>query len=222
LRIGVNAGSLPPSLRDDKDPVRAMLESAEIELEFLRKFQFEDAVFSFKSSDVATTIEVNRAFRKQYDYPLHLGVTEAGPLIPGIVKNTAALFTLLGEGIGETIRVSLSSDPWDEITAGREILRTAGLVRKGVNIISCPTCARSAFPVREFYERIADELENLQKDVTIAIMGCPVNGPGEARHADLGITGAGKQALIFKKGSILRRELIEDACDAFIEELHKL
>jgi (E)-4-hydroxy-3-methylbut-2-enyl-diphosphate synthase len=222
LRIGVNEGSLPTKLRAETDTVAAILKSAETELELLEKFAFKDAVFSFKSSDVATTIEVNRLFRARYDYPLHLGVTEAGPLLPGIVKNTAALYTLLSEGIGDTIRVSLSADPEEEVRAGNEILRAVGLSKKGVNIVSCPTCGRATFPVREFYAGIENALEELGKDVTIAIMGCAVNGPGEARHADLGVTGAGKQALIFKKGEIIRRELIEDAMDAFLEELHKL
>jgi (E)-4-hydroxy-3-methylbut-2-enyl-diphosphate synthase len=158
----------------------------------------------------------------QYDYPLHIGVTEAGPLVPGVVKNTAALYTLLTQGIGDTVRVSLSADPAQEVAAGREILKTAGLAAAGVNIISCPTCGRAEFPVREFYERVVPALGKVEKPVTVAIMGCPVNGPGEARHADVGITGAGKRVLIFKHGEIIRRELIEDAYQAFIEELSKL
>ncbi|MBN1524519.1 MAG: flavodoxin-dependent (E)-4-hydroxy-3-methylbut-2-enyl-diphosphate synthase [Spirochaetales bacterium] len=222
LRIGVNAGSLPAGLRDEKDIVAAMLKSAEIELELLEKYGFRNVVFSFKSSDVATTINVNRRFREQHDYPLHLGVTEAGPRIPGIVKNTAALYTLLSEGIGETIRVSLSADPLDEVIAGREILRACGRTVKGVNLISCPTCGRTTFPVRDFYEKVSARLNALEKNISIAIMGCHVNGPGEARHADLGITGAGKYALIFKKGEIIRRELIENAYTAFIEELDRI
>ncbi|RPJ05238.1 MAG: flavodoxin-dependent (E)-4-hydroxy-3-methylbut-2-enyl-diphosphate synthase [Spirochaetaceae bacterium] len=222
LRIGVNAGSLPATLRDEPDTVKAMLASAELELELLDRHGFKNAVFSFKSSDVSTTIEVNRRFREKYDHPLHLGVTEAGPLVPGIVKNTAALYTLLKEGTGDTIRVSLSADPLQEVLAGREILRTAGLSKKGLNLISCPTCGRTTFPVRDFYEKVQARLASLDLDICVAIMGCNVNGPGEARHADLGITGAGKYALIFKKGREIRRELIENAVPAFLEELEKL
>jgi (E)-4-hydroxy-3-methylbut-2-enyl-diphosphate synthase len=222
IRVGVNAGSLPQKLRGEPDPVKAMLACAEEELGLLEKFGFRDAVFSFKSSDVRATIEVNRLFRNRYDYPLHIGVTEAGPLVPGLVKNAAALYTLLSAGIGDTLRVSLSADPADEIAAGREILRITGLSARGVNIVSCPTCGRTEFPVREFYARIAPELAGIDRPVTIAVMGCPVNGPGEARHADLGITGSGGQALIFKHGEIIRRELIENAVTAFIEELHRL
>ncbi len=222
VRVGVNSGSLPHALRTRTDTVEAMLDSAAEELELLERFSFHNAVFSFKSSDVAVTIEVNRRFRQGYDYPLHLGVTEAGPLVPGVVKNTAALYTLLRDGVGDTLRVSLSADPADEVAAGREILRAAGRTKDGINIVSCPTCGRAEFPVREFYTRIASVLEELDGPVTVAVMGCPVNGPGEARHADLGITGAGGRALIFKKGEIIRRELIEDAEKAFVEELRKL
>ncbi len=222
VRVGINAGSLKPALRREPDEVRAMLASAEEELELLEKFAFRDAVFSFKSSSVHTTVAVNRAFRKERDYPLHVGVTEAGPLVSGLVKNAAALYALLSEGIGDTVRVSLSDEPGREVEAGREILRAAGLTSRGVNIVSCPTCGRAEFPVRDFCERLAPRLASLDKDVTIAVMGCPVNGPGEAAHADLGITGAGGRALIFKKGGIIRRELIEGALEAFLEELARL
>jgi (E)-4-hydroxy-3-methylbut-2-enyl-diphosphate synthase len=222
VRVGVNAGSLPPKLRREPDRVRAMLASAEAELELLERFDFKDAVFSFKSSSVEETVAVNRAFRKEHDYPLHVGVTEAGPLVPGLVRNAAALYALLSEGIGDTARVSLSAEPFREVEAGREILRAAGLSRRGVNLVSCPTCGRTEFPVREFCERLAPVVAGLDKEATLAVMGCPVNGPGEAAHADLGITGAGGRALIFKKGEIIRRELIEGAFEAFLEELAKL
>ncbi|MBN2352197.1 MAG: flavodoxin-dependent (E)-4-hydroxy-3-methylbut-2-enyl-diphosphate synthase [Spirochaetales bacterium] len=222
VRVGVNAGSLRPALRREPDTVKAMLASAEEELDLLEKFAFSDTVFSFKSSSVETTVAVNRAFRKSHDHPLHVGVTEAGPLVPGLVKNSAALYALLSEGIGDTVRVSLSDEPRIEVEAGREILRAAGLSKRGVNLVSCPACGRSEFPVREFCERLAPRLAAFGKDVTVAVMGCPVNGPGEAAHADLGITGAGDRALIFKKGAIIRRELIEGALEAFLEELEKL
>lgn len=222
VRIGVNAGSLPRSLRNAKDQVAAMLKAAEAELELLEKYSFKQAVFSFKSSSVAVTIAVNRAFRSCYDYPLHLGLTEAGPLLPGVVKNTAALFTLLSEGIGETIRVSLTDDPFAEIATAYAILQALGFEVARVNLISCPTCSRTVFPVPEFYKRIQTQLSQLNRELVIAIMGCPVNGPGEASHADLGISGTKNEVIIFKHGQIIRRELMENAEKAFLEELAKL
>jgi len=222
IRVGINAGSLPRALRREGNLVSAMLKAAEDELELLEKFSFKQAVFSFKSSSVLETIAVNRAFRSRYTYPLHLGLTEAGPLLQGAVKNTAAIFTLLAEGIGETIRVSLTDDPHLELSTAYAILKALGFPVARINLVSCPTCSRTVFPVRTFYERIQGQLVQLNKDLTIAIMGCPVNGPGEASHADLGISGTKKEVIIFKHGRIIRRELMENAEKAFLEELAKL
>ncbi len=222
LRIGINAGSLPRSLRKEKYKALAMLKAAEIELEVLNKMGFDQTIFSLKASDVETTVEANLLFSEKYDFPLHLGVTEAGPLIQGIVKNTLALSRLLEKGVGDTVRVSLSDSPENEITAGRAILRISGRRKIGVDIISCPTCGRTVFDVKKFLEVVHNYIHKLNKPISIAVMGCPVNGPGEARNADLGLTGAGRYAVFFKKGRVIRRVKIEEAADIFKEEVEKL
>ncbi len=221
LRIGVNAGSLPRNLQNEKDRALAMVKAAEYELNILEKYNFNNCIFSLKSSDVTSTIRANRLFSERFDFPLHIGVTEAGPLIPGIVKNSFALVTLLREGIGDTIRVSLSSEPGEEILTGKEILHTAGVSAGGIDIVSCPMCARSVFDVKVFVNNLYRNIHTIKKDVTIAVMGCPVNGPGEAKSADIGIAGAGRYAVLFKKGSVIKRVKIEDAPDIFLEEINK-
>jgi (E)-4-hydroxy-3-methylbut-2-enyl-diphosphate synthase len=223
LRIGVNAGSLPEDLRDRAvkggDRAGAVIEAALREVAAFEKLGFTDIVVSMKASDVEETIAVNRAFAARYGYPLHIGVTEAGPMIPGIVKNTAALVPLLKDGIGDTMRVSISADMESEVLAAREILAAAGAGREGVTIVSCPRCARAGFDTHDFAKRWAPRLYALRKKATIAIMGCVVNGPGEARHADLGITGAGDKVVIFKNGTIARTIRPEEADTVFEEEL---
>jgi (E)-4-hydroxy-3-methylbut-2-enyl-diphosphate synthase len=172
-----------------------------------------------KSSDVQETIEANRAFAAASDIPLHIGVTEAGPLITGIVKSTLAFSTLLEEGIGSTIRVSLSSTPENEVIAGREILHECGLRQGGVTIVSCPRCGRIGFDVHGFVSRWQEELYAMNKNITVAVMGCVVNGPGEGKHADLGIAGGGNKVIIFKKGKIVRTVDAKDADNEFRKEL---
>jgi len=222
LRIGVNAGSLPAGLADEQDQAAAMVKAAETEMELLERLGFHEVVFSLKSSDVESTVDANRAFAARCDYPLHIGVTEAGPLIPGLVKSTLAMGRLLGDGIGDTIRVSLSARPEDEVLAGLEILRACRLRSDGVNVISCPTCGRSSFDVRKFLEEVSVFIQSIRAPLTLAVMGCVVNGPGEAKKADLGITGAGKMAIIFKGGQVLRRVNFEAAAAAFREEVENL
>ena len=175
-----------------------------------------------KASSVQETIDANEAFAKKYDIPLHVGVTEAGPLITGIVKSTMAFTHLLNEGIGSTIRVSLSSSPENEVITGREILHECGKRRGGVTLVSCPRCGRVGFDVHAFVDRWQNRLLALDKDITVAVMGCVVNGPGEGKHADLGIAGAGGKAIIFKKGEIVRTIPAEDADKVFEEELNSL
>lgn len=221
LRIGVNAGSLPKALRKEEDVAAAMVKAAEEELSLLEKLNFRQAIVSLKASDVTSTVQANLSFSARHDYPLHLGVTEAGPLIPGLVKNTLALCRLLESGVGDTIRVSLSDSPEKEIQAGRAILQSTGARNLGVELISCPTCGRTIFDVTGFLDRIQGYLQGLNKKITIAVMGCQVNGPGEAKRADLGVTGSGKQVVFFKKGRIIRRESADDAIEAFKEELEK-
>lgn len=222
LRIGVNAGSLPKIVREEPNRAEAMVKAAEMELEILERMNFRQAVFSLKSSDVRETVEANLTFSEAYDYPLHLGVTEAGPLVPGLVKNTLALSELLNRGVGDTIRISLSDAPEQEVLAGRAILSSTGIQRRGVELISCPTCGRTQFDVKAFLKDVHDYIHSINKPVRIAVMGCPVNGPGEARHADLGITGSGRTVLFFKNGEIIRREKYENAVAAFKEEVDKL
>jgi (E)-4-hydroxy-3-methylbut-2-enyl-diphosphate synthase len=222
IRIGVNAGSLPKDLRDLEDRVGAIVEAAEREAAVFDELGFTDVVVSMKASDVDTTVEVNRRFASRHDIPLHLGVTEAGPLIAGVAKNTAAMVPLLREGIGSTIRVSLSDSPESEVLAGREILGCAGKARQGISIVSCPRCGRATFDTHAFTARWAKRLYSRKTDATVAVMGCVVNGPGEARHADLGISGAGDKVVIFRHGEIVRTLLPEEADTVFEEELEKL
>ncbi len=231
LRIGVNAGSLPSDLAkavNDGTISRseALVSSAERELAFLDELGFKQVLVSLKASSITDTVAANRSLFHKRAVPLHLGVTEAGPLIAGVVRNAIALHSLLDEGIGDTLRVSLSDSMENEIIAGREILGaladTKGNKPKGVVLVSCPRCGRNGFDVHGFIERWRDRLYSLNKDVTIAVMGCVVNGPGEARHADLGITGAGDKVLIFRQGAVVRTLTVEEADAAFEEELKKL
>lgn len=222
IRIGVNGGSLPQDLRGAADPAGAMISAAEREMDVLESLGFKDYLVSMKSSDMRATLEANRRFAAVHDVPLHLGVTEAGPLIPGIVKNAIALHSLLSEGIGATLRVSLSDTPENEVLAGREILAAAKRGRPGVNIISCPRCGRGGFDVHGFLARWQDRLYALDRDITVAVMGCAVNGPEEARHADIGITGAGDRAVVFRGGKIVRTISSEEADTVFEEELSRL
>jgi (E)-4-hydroxy-3-methylbut-2-enyl-diphosphate synthase len=236
IRIGINAGSLPTDLREKVDQgkldrAEALVQAAERELLVFREFDFPEVLVSMKASGIADTIKANRLFARKSGVPLHIGVTEAGPLIAGVVRNSAALLVLLGEGIGDTLRVSLSDTMEREVIAAREILLAAsdmgnGISAKvsgsrGVVIISCPRCGRNSFDTHRFTEKWQDYLYTLDKDITVAIMGCAVNGPGEARHADLGITGAGERVLIFRRGEVIRTITEAEADAAFEQELKR-
>lgn len=223
VRIGVNGGSLPHDLRGELAAGRISREEALVlaagrELAIFDEAGFENVVVSMKSSSVSGTIAAARSFSTSRREPLHIGVTEAGPLIAGIVRNTAALYSLLWDGIGDTVRVSLSDTMENEVIAAREILLAvresrleAGLdagrfsASEGVRIVSCPRCGRCAFDTHAFTERWQARLYGLRQNITVAVMGCPVNGPEEARAADIGVTGAGGKVLIFKHGAICRR-----------------
>ena len=222
IRVGANSGSLPADLRKAPDPAEALVAAAERELELLDRLDFRLVVVSLKSSDVRTTVEANRLFSRRHRLPLHLGVTEAGPLIPGLVKSTLALAELLKEGVGDTIRVSLSDTPENELLAARSILQQSGAREMGPELISCPTCGRTTIDVRKLAEDVQREIQASGKKIRVAVMGCPVNGPGEARHADLGVAGAGSQALIFRKGEVIRRVPAEQAREALLEELQRI
>ena len=226
IRIGVNAGSLPGDLQERVNtgmrPALALVEAAEREVSIFKEFGFTQYIVSMKASGIADTIEANRIFSERTDAPLHLGVTEAGPLIAGVASRAVALTTLLKEGIGDTIRVSLSDTMENEIIAGREILRASGLKAGGVKIVSCPRCGRHGFDTHGFTNRWLSRLYSLDKDITVAIMGCEVNGPIEAKHADIGITGVGEKVLIFRHGEIVKTISREDADEIFEEELSNL
>lgn len=227
IRIGVNSGSLPHDLRErvergNLSRAAALSEAAARECAVLDELNFNQFVVSMKASSVSDTVEANENFASKYDVPLHIGVTEAGPLITGVVKSTLAFSRLLNEGIGSTIRVSLSSSPENEVITGLEILRGCGKRKGGVSLVSCPRCGRQGFDVHAFMDRWQNRLLSMRKDITVAVMGCVVNGPGEGRHADIGIAGAGGKAIIFKKGEIVRTIDEKDADNVFMEMLEDI
>jgi (E)-4-hydroxy-3-methylbut-2-enyl-diphosphate synthase len=222
IRIGVNAGSLPPDLIHQPDKAEAMVIAAERELKWIQEMDFHNIIISLKSSDINTTVQANRIFSSHYNYPLHLGVTEAGPVIPGIIRNTIALNKLLEEGIGDTIRISLSGTMEEEIIAGKELLRAAGHRNGGITVISCPRCGRRGFDVTGFLREMSDLFEKSKKDLTVAVMGCEVNGPGEAREADIGITGSGNSVVLFRKGKILKKTDSQHAKEEFLKVFNDL
>ena len=194
IRIGVNAGSLDKALLEKyKEPCpEALVESAMYNVKLLEDNDFFNFKISVKSSDVFLTVKAYRKLSKECDYPLHLGITEAGGLITGSIRSSIGIGQLLMDGIGDTIRVSLSSDPVDEIKSGYEILKSLGIRSRGVNIISCPSCARQAFPVIETVKELEKKLSHVKKPITLSIIGCVVNGPGEAAQTEIGLTGGGQ------------------------------
>ena len=194
IRIGVNAGSLDKSLLEKyKEPCpEALVESAKNNIKLLEDNDFFNFKISVKSSDIFLTVKAYQQLSKDCDYPLHLGVTEAGGLFSGSIKSSIGIGQLLMEGIGDTIRVSLSSDPIDEVKAGYEILKSLGIRSRGVNIISCPSCARQAFPVIETVKKLEKKLAHIKKPLNLSIIGCVVNGPGEASQTEIGLTGGGQ------------------------------
>lgn len=225
IRIGINSGSLPKDLQElimagKISRSQGLCETAVREAEIFENLKFDQYVVSMKSSDVKETIECNRFYSQKFNNPLHLGVTEAGPLIGGIVKSSIAFSTLLNEGIGDTIRVSLSSSPENEVIAGLNILKECGKRSGGVTIVSCPRCGRLGFDVHSFVDRWQNKLFSMNKNITVAVMGCVVNGPGEGKHADLGIAGAVDKVIIFKKGKIIHTIKPEDADKVFEQELN--
>ena len=203
IRIGVNAGSLDKNLLEKyKEPCpEALVESAKYNIKLFEDNDFLDFKISVKSSDIFLTVKAYKELSKICDYPLHLGVTEAGGLFTGSIRSSIGIGQLLMDGIGDTIRVSLSSDPVDEVKAGFEILKSLGLRSRGVNIISCPSCARQAFPVIETVKEIEKKLAHIKKPINLSIIGCVVNGPGEAAHTEIGLTGGGQDNnLLYLKG----------------------
>ncbi len=207
IRIGVNTGSVEKSLLEKHGgpTAEAMIESAQKHIDMLLKYDFDDIVVSLKASDVNKTIDVYRLMAKSTSFPLHLGVTEAGTFLGGAVKSAIGIGTLLKDGIGDTIRVSLTDDPVKEVIVAKEILRALDLRGDLPTFISCPTCGRTSIGLIPLAKKVEDYLNTVNKPITVAVMGCGVNGPGEAKEADIGIAGGNGEGIIFKKGKILRK-----------------
>jgi (E)-4-hydroxy-3-methylbut-2-enyl-diphosphate synthase len=225
IRIGVNAGSLHPDIyeRFGGATPEALVESARIELAYFEEVGFTDVKISVKASSVATMIAAYRLASATFDHPLHLGVTEAGPLPGGLLKGTAGIATLLAEGIGDTLRYSLTADPVEEARAGRQLLESLGLrERKGLDLIACPSCGRAEVDVIKVATEAQAALNALDVPLQVAVMGCVVNGPGEARHADLGIAAGKKRGHLFIQGQIVRVVKEDEMVDALVDEAKKI
>ena len=223
IRIGVNSGSVHKDMIEKYHGVNvdSLVYSALEEVKVLEDLDFYDIVISIKSSDVNTMIDVNRKISALCDYPLHLGVTEAGPLYQALVKSSIGMGSLLKDGIGDTIRVSITGDPIQEVKAGKTILKYLGLRRDGVDLVSCPTCSRTSVNLDEIVNEASDRLDKLNLNLKVAIMGCPVNGPGEAKEADYGIACAKGYGFLFKKGITIKKVKQEEIVDSLIEEILK-
>ena len=224
IRIGVNAGSLEKEIlkKYGKPTPEALCESAEYHIGLLNRYDFDDIVISIKSSDVPMMVSSYRLMAERCDYPLHLGVTEAGSERMGIIKSAVGIGSLLLDGIGATIRVSLTADPVREVYAAKDILKAIGKYDSGVQFISCPTCGRTRIDLIPLMEQVEEALRNCDKKIKVAVMGCVVNGPGEAREADIGIAGGDGCAVLFKKGEILRKVPEAEILPALLEEIDKL
>ena len=221
IRIGVNGGSLEQGLLDKygHPTAEALVESAFSHLELLEKFGFYDTCVSMKSSTVPTMVQACRLFRSKCDYPLHIGVTETGPEKMGLIKSAMGIGALLLDGIGDTIRVSLTAEPVNEVYAAKDILKAAGVRSEGVNIISCPTCGRTRIDLIGLVNRVEQALRDCPKPITVAVMGCVVNGPGEAREADIGIAGGDGWGMIFEKGEPVEKLPYDELLDALLRRI---
>ena len=218
IRIGVNSGSLEKDLLEKYGPSpRALCESAMRHVRLLEDANFDDICISIKSSDVANTVAAYRMMSEMTNYPLHLGVTESGTPYMGIIKSSAGIGSLLMDGIGSTIRVSLTADPVEEVKAGIAILKATGIRKDGVNIISCPTCGRTNIDLIGTSLKVEELLKDIKLPITVAVMGCIVNGPGEAKHADYGLAGGEGEGILFKKGQIVRKVPEERLAEALFE-----
>lgn len=224
IRIGVNGGSLEkPILRKYGGvTAEALVESAFGHIALLNKFDFDDICISVKCSSVPITMKAYQLLHEKCDYPLHLGVTEAGTPKLGIIKSAMGIGGLLCMGIGDTLRVTLTADPVDEIGVAKDILKSAGLRHEGVNLIACPTCGITKIDLISIADEVERRLQNCTKNITVAVMGCVVNGPGEASAADVGIAGGNGEGLVFRKGEILRKVPQDQLVDALMEEIEQL
>ncbi|MEW6066909.1 MAG: flavodoxin-dependent (E)-4-hydroxy-3-methylbut-2-enyl-diphosphate synthase [Nitrospirota bacterium] len=221
IRVGVNAGSLEKDLlRKFGHPTpETIVESAARHIQILEELKFTNIKVSLKASDVLKTVEAYRIFSEKYDYPLHIGISEAGPPSTGTIKSSVGLGILLSEGIGDTIRVSLTTKPEEEVRVAYAILQSLRLRKKGVNIISCPTCGRCRIDIKGLVKRVENRLKNIDKPITVAVMGCIVNGPGEAREADVGIAGGKGRGILFKKGRIIKTIKEDELLNALMKEI---
>ncbi|MBR4109242.1 MAG: flavodoxin-dependent (E)-4-hydroxy-3-methylbut-2-enyl-diphosphate synthase [Oscillospiraceae bacterium] len=224
IRIGVNGGSLDKKLLEkySHPTAEALVESAFEHLELLEKFGFYDTCVSMKSSTVPTMVAAARLFREKCDYPIHIGVTETGPVRMGLMKSAMGIGALLLDGIGDTIRVSLTDDPVEEVYAAKDILKAAGLRKEGVNIISCPTCGRTNIDLIGLVNQVDAALKDCQKPITVAVMGCIVNGPGEAREADIGIAGGDGCGMLFEKGERIEKLPYDELLPALLKRIETL
>lgn len=224
IRIGVNSGSVEKEIlaKYGAPTPEAMAESAMYHVSLLEKFDFDDIIISIKSSSVENMIYAYETVAQRCDYPLHLGVTEAGTARMGLIKSSAGIGSLLMHGIGDTIRVSLTDDPVNEVYAGLDILKALGLAENSVRIVSCPTCGRTKIDLIKVANEVETALKDCKKNINVAVMGCIVNGPGEAREADIGIAGGDGCAMLFKKGEILRKIDEKDIVAELLKEIEKL
>ncbi len=224
IRIGVNGGSLDKKLLEKygHPTAKALVESAFEHIALLEKYGFYDTCVSMKSSTVPTMVAASRLFRSRCDYPLHIGVTETGPVRMGLMKSAMGIGALLLDSIGDTIRVSLTDDPVEEVYAAKDILKAAGLRKEGVNIISCPTCGRTRIDLIGLVNKVDQALKDCKKPITVAVMGCVVNGPGEAKEADIGIAGGDGWGMIFEKGEQVEKLPYDQLLDALLDRIEHL
>ncbi|MCL0051540.1 flavodoxin-dependent (E)-4-hydroxy-3-methylbut-2-enyl-diphosphate synthase [Thermodesulfovibrionales bacterium] len=223
IRIGVNAGSLEKELLQKyrHSTPEALVESAEGHIKILEELDFHDIEVSLKASNVMKTIDAYRLFSEKYDYPLHIGISEAGPPSSGVIKSAVGLGILLSEGIGDTVRVSLTAPPEEEVKVAYEILKSLRLRQRGPEIISCPTCGRCKIDLSPVVKRVEEAIKVITKPISIAVMGCVVNGPGEAREADFGIAGGNGRGLVFKKGEVVRSVEEDELVESLMEVISK-
>lgn len=224
IRIGVNAGSLPKDLLEKygHPTAEALVEAAWRHIHILEEMDYNNIVISLKAHDVPLTLAAYRLMARECDYPLHVGITEAGTIRSGLIKSAVGIGTLLAEGIGDTIRVSLTGDPLAEIDAGFEILKSLGLRQHGPTLVSCPTCGRTCWSLEKVAKEVEARLAEIPESITVAVMGCVVNGPGEAREADVGIAGGKGEGLLFRKGQILRKVPEARLVEELFEEIQKI
>ncbi len=224
IRVGSNSGSIEAELlkKYGGPTAEAMVESALRNVRILEENDFRQIVISLKSSQISTTLAAYKLMAEKVDYPFHIGITESGPPWRGTIKSAAGIASLLTQGLGDTIRVSLTGDPVEEVHVGWQILKSLGIRKKGVEIISCPTCGRTNIDLIDLAEKVEKELMKIDKEITVAVMGCAVNGPGEAKEADIGVAGGIKSGLIFKSGEIIKKVEEDQLLEELIKEINKL